>query len=285
MTTILVTGAKGQLGISIANIATNFPNFRLIFKSKSELNISNAKAVEELIKCDKIKVIINCAAYTNVDKAEDEPAVANKINHIAVEHLAKISKKHDVKLIHISTDYVFEGTSKIPYKETDITNPQNSYGATKLKGEQAMLRINPSNSILIRTSWVYAEHGANFVKTILRLTKEKETISVVKDQIGSPTYAADLARTILQLIPLLKNDGVEIYHYANTGTCSWFQFAEEIVNISKHNCKVVPIASSEFKTKVQRPPYSLLNTQKIQETFKVEIPHWKESLRTCIEKI
>lgn len=285
MTNLLITGSKGQLGLELTSLERNFLNYTFFLTDKSNLDITDFEAVSTFILKNKITVIINCAAYTNVDKAEDEPTLANEINAVAVKNLAEISKKHQLKLIHISTDYVFDGTSKVPYTEEAVTNPQNEYGSSKLKGEKAMLKVNPSNSMIIRTSWLYSEFGANFVKTIWKLSKEKDTISVVSDQTGSPTNAHDLAKTILQLIPFLKSEGVQIYHYANTGECSWFQFADEIVKLSNNKCKVMPISASTFNSKAKRPKYSLLNTKKIQEDFQLTIPHWEDSLKKCVEKL
>jgi dTDP-4-dehydrorhamnose reductase len=285
MDNILITGSKGQLGLELSKLIDNFSNYTFFLADKSVLNITDYKAVENYVSENKISVIINCAAYTNVDKAEEEPELADAINHLAVKNLAEIAKKHQIKLVHISTDYVFDGTSKTPYLENDKTNPKNRYGLTKLKGEEALKLINPDNSIILRTSWLYSEFGKNFVKTMLRLGEEKESISVVSDQIGSPTYAGDLALAILQIIPALKSNGVQIYHYANQGACSWFEFAEEIIGLSKYQCEVKPIPGSEFKTKAVRPNYSLLNTEKIQADFKLDIPHWKDSLQRCIEKL
>ncbi|WP_299524608.1 dTDP-4-dehydrorhamnose reductase, partial [uncultured Lutibacter sp.] len=276
---------KGQLGLELVSLESDFQNYTFFFTDKNNLDITNFNAISTFISENNIDIIINCAAYTNVDKAEDELVLANEINYLAVENLAKIAAEHRLKLIHISTDYVFDGASKIPYVEASETKPQNVYGASKLKGEQALLSVNPNNSAIIRTSWLYSNFGKNFVKTILRLSGEKESISVVSDQIGSPTNAHDLATTILQIIPLLKSNGVQTYHYANAGECSWFQFAEEIVKQAKHNCTVVPITSETFKTSTKRPEFSLLNTEKIQETFQLSIPHWKVSLQHCIEKL
>lgn len=285
MNNILVTGSKGQLGLELKNLESNFSNYTFFFTNKSSLDISNFEDVSAFISKNNITTIINCAAYTKVDGAEDAPDLANEINHFAVKNIAEIAKKRNIKLIHISTDYVFDGTSKIPYKEVAITNPQNVYGATKLKGEKAILALNPPNSVIIRTSWLYSIFGKNFVKTILKLSKEKESISVVSDQIGSPTNAGDLAKTILQIIPFVKSDGVELYHYTNKGKCSWFQFAEEIIKLSKNKCEVVPVSSSTFNSKAKRPNFSLLNTTKIEEAYQLNIPHWKDSLKKCVEKL
>jgi dTDP-4-dehydrorhamnose reductase len=284
MINILVTGSNGQLGSSIVSLENNFSDYNLLFTDKYDLDLLNFSAVENYVVKNKIEVIINCAAYTNVDKAEDEPGIANEINNSAVENLARLSKKIQMKLIHISTDYVFDGNAEIPYNETDKPNPQSIYGLTKMKGEKAMKTISPDNSLIIRTSWLYSEYGHNFVKTILKLVEEKEKISVVSDQIGSPTYAYDLAKAILQLIPSLKNKGVQIYHYANKGKCSWFEFAEEIVHLSNNICSVEAIPSERFETKANRPKFSLLNTDKIEREFQIEIPYWKDSLKNCLLK-
>jgi dTDP-4-dehydrorhamnose reductase len=282
---ILITGANGQLGLEIASLVPNFPGYTFFFADKSLLNILNFEEVEGFISKNKIDVIVNCAAYTNVDKAEDEPEMADEVNHLAVKNLGEVAKKYNLKLIHISTDYVFEGNSSIPYMEADTTNPQNAYGISKLNGENALLKINPKNAMIIRTSWLYSEFGHNFVKSMLRLSKEKESISVVYDQIGSPTYANDLALAILKIIPEIENEGIQIYHYANKGQCSWFDFASAIMKIAQQNCIILPITSADFKTKVKRPKYSLLNTNKIQHTFNLEIPQWEDSLKECVSKL
>jgi dTDP-4-dehydrorhamnose reductase len=284
MLNILVTGSNGQLGSSIKKLENEYPDYHFYFKDRNELDILNFSEVEEFVSKNEIQVVINCAAYTNVDKAEDEFEQANNLNYLAVENLGYVAKTNKIKLIHISTDYVFDGESEIPYVENDKTNPKNNYGLSKLKGEEALLAINPKNSIIIRTSWLYSLYGKNFVKTMLKLFKEKETISVVSDQIGSPTNAHDLAKLILQIVPTIKNNGVEIYHFANEGKCSWFQFAKEILNNSDENCKIKPISSKGFKSKAVRPKYSLLNTEKIKKTFKIEILDWKESLKQCLNK-
>lgn len=282
---VLVTGSKGQLGLELASLKSNFLNYNFFFTDKSQLDITNFKAVSTYILKNKIEVLINCAAYTNVDKAEEEQDLANEINHLAVKNLAEIAKKHQLKLIHISTDYVFDGSSSAPYTENESTNPQNVYGITKLNGEKALLKVNPPNAVIIRTAWLYSSFGENFVKTILRLSTEKESISVVSDQIGTPTYANDLAKAILQMLPLIKNNGVQIYHYTNEGKCSWFQFAEEIIKLSKNKCEVIPVSSSTYNSKAKRPNFSLLNTTKIQQEFGVKIPQWKDALAVCMEQI
>ncbi|MCF6182117.1 dTDP-4-dehydrorhamnose reductase [Lutibacter sp.] len=285
MTNILITGANGQLGLTFKNIQKKYTNYNIFFAEKKILDITNLEKIEKYLVKNQIDAIINCAAYTQVDKAEDEIELADKINYTAVKYLAELAKKHSIILVHISTDYVFDGTSKNPYTETDKTNPQNCYGKTKLKGEEAIQEINPVNSIIIRTSWLYSEFGNNFVKTICRIGKDKDKIQVVSDQVGSPTYAKDLAEAILTIIPKLKNENTEIVHFANTGSCSWFTFAEEIIKISNIACVVEPIKSTKFKTKAKRPNYSLLNTNKIQNTFGINIPNWKISLKKCLIKM
>lgn len=279
---VLVTGANGQLGLELAELTPISSGNTFFFTDKNTLNIVDFEATESYISTNKINIIVNCAAYTNVDKAEDEPKIADEVNHLAVRNLGLIAKKRQIKLIHISTDYVFDGNSCISYAETDAANPQNAYGISKLKGEKALLEINPKNSLIIRTSWLYSEFGSNFVKTMLRLSAEMEQIKVVSDQIGSPTYAKDLAAVILKIIPAINNEGIQIYHYANKGQCSWFQFAEAIMKIAQRNCLILPITSAEFKTKAKRPKYSLLNTDKIEQEFNLKIPDWEDSLKECV---
>jgi dTDP-4-dehydrorhamnose reductase len=285
MINLLITGSNGQLGSELLSLKGKFSNFNFFLTDIDDLNIVNYSEVEKYVTTNKIDVIINCAAYTNVDKAEEEPDSADEINSLAVKNIAEIVKKFQLKLIHISTDYVFDGNSSKPYSEDDETNPQSVYGATKLKGETALLEINPGNSLIIRTAWLYSSFGNNFVKTMLKLSADKQRISVVADQIGSPTYANDLANAILQIIPSIKNKDVQVYHYANKGTCSWFQFAEEIMKLSKNSCVVEPITSKMFNAKAKRPNLSLLNTEKFQKTFQIHIPDWKESLGKCLLKL
>lgn len=229
--------------------------------------------------------IINCSAYTAVDKAEIEQDLADSINHKAVTYLAQIAKDKSIKLIHISTDYVFNGENFRPYIETDGSSPTGIYGKTKLDGEKALERINPKNSIIIRTSWVYSSFGANFVKTMLRLGKEREVLGVIFDQVGTPTYARDLAKVILDIVPQVKNQEVEIYHYSNEGVLSWYDFAKEIMRMAKLNCEINPIETKEYPTPAKRPYYSLLNKSKIKEKFKIIIPYWKDSLDECLKEM
>lgn len=280
---VLITGANGQLGSELDVIGSDFPMIKFISTTKSSLNICDYKTVEAVVIKNKIDVIINCAAYTDVDLAEVNQELADAVNYRAVKNLGLISKEHQVKLIHISTDYVFDGNDSIPYKESDRVNPQCVYGASKMKGEKVLLNINPKNSVIIRTSWLYSSFGKNFVKTILKLSVEKEHISVVSDQWGAPTYALDLARTILKILPFINNENVEIYHYTNDGVCSWFEFAKKIIELSKQTCEVVPVTSAQFNAAVNRPKYSVLEHSKIKNKFKMQIPNWEESLKKYLE--
>jgi len=290
---ILITGAGGQLGSEFRYLAENCEKeLNLIFTTRKDLDIQNTRQVSEFCTKNKINTIVNCAAYTAVDKAEQEPKQADAINHLAVKNLAQIAKEQNISLIHISTDYVFDGTAHKPYKETDATNPQGVYGKTKLDGELAMQAINPANSIIIRTSWVYSEFGNNFVKTMIRLGQERDELSVVCDQIGSPTNARDLAKTILQIIPQLvenkpektsENQEVEIYHYSNAGICSWYDFACAIFEINNIDCKVKPIPSEAYPTPAKRPYYSVMDKNKIIEKFKLSNEHWRTSLLLLVK--
>ena len=284
MLNVLVTGSNGQLGSDIKELSIDY-KYNFYFTDRNELDISNLHAITEFVNNNNINTIINCAAYTAVDKAESDIENADKINHLAVKYLAQISKEKNIKLIHISTDYVFDGTNHMPYVETDITNPNGVYGQTKLDGEKAMQEINPENSIIIRTSWVYSSYGANFVKTMLRLGKEKEQLGVIFDQVGTPTYAGDLAKAILDIISNIKNGKVEIYNYSNEGVLSWYDFAKEIMHMTKSTCQVNPIETIEYPTPAKRPHYSLLNKSKIKKEFNITIPYWKDSLDECLQKM
>jgi len=282
MHNILVTGSHGQLGSELRALSTSYENY-YFFTNKNELDISNIQDTKKFIEENNIDIIINCAAYTAVDKAEDEEVNANAINNIAVKNMSKISKEKSIKLIHISTDYVFDGTNFKPYVETDKVNPKSVYGQTKLDGENAMLSINPLNSIIIRTSWVYSSFGANFVKTMLRLGKERDELGVIFDQVGTPTYARDLAKTILEILPKIENEKVEIYNYSNEGVLSWYDFAKEIMRMAKIDCIINPIETKEYPTPASRPHYSLLNKSKIKKDFSISIPFWKDSLNECLK--
>jgi dTDP-4-dehydrorhamnose reductase len=284
---ILVTGSNGQLGseLRVLNDECFLSNYNFLFTTSKELDITDFEKVRSFIANNKIKIIINCAAYTAVDKAEEDKVTADQINHLAVENLATIAKDRDIKLIHISTDYVFDGENFKPYIENDITKPNSVYGKTKLDGENAMIAINPSNSIIIRTSWVYSSYGANFVKTMLRLGRERDSLGVIFDQVGTPTYARDLAKAILDIIPQVNNDTPEIYHYSNEGVISWYDFAKEIMKMGKIECVIDPIETKNYPTPATRPYYSLLNKAKIKKEFNITIPYWKDSLNECLTKM
>lgn len=284
MLNILVTGSNGQLGSEIRELSSEF-EYNFFFTQRDSLDMSKLDELQEYVEQNKIDIIVNCAAYTAVDKAESDEEAADIVNHLAVQKLAQISKENDIKLIHISTDYVFDGTNFKPYVEEDTTSPNGVYGKTKLDGEKAMLEINPQNSIIIRTSWVYSSYGANFVKTMIRLGKEKESLGVIFDQVGTPTYARDLAKAILEIIPKIKNQNVEIHNYSNEGVLSWFDFAKEIMRMAKLECKVNPIETKEYPTPAKRPHYSLLNKAKIKKEFDIAIPYWKDSLDECLKKL
>ena len=280
---ILVTGANGQLGSEIRVLSNGYENF--LFTDRGELDITDFAAVETFISKNAVGTVINCAAYTAVDKAECDAQNADLINNKAVENLAKICKDKDIKLVHISTDYVFDGKNYKPYLEEDKPNPIGVYAKTKYDGEKAILAINPQNSIIIRTSWVYSSFGANFVKTMLRLGREHESLGVVFDQVGSPTYARDLAKAILDILPKIKNHKTEIYHFSNEGVVSWYDFAKEIMKMAKLSCNINPIESTQYPTPAPRPHYSVLNKAKIKREFGVEIPYWKDSLSDCLKNL
>ena len=286
---ILVTGANGQLGMELQRLASQQAPYDFIFLSRSELAIEQPESAKRLFQLHRPDFCVNCAAYTAVDKAESEKENAFLINGDAVGALAAASKENNCRFIHISTDYVFDGTATVPYKEDAKTNPQSVYGASKLLGEQNAMKENPG-SIIIRTSWVYSEFGKNFVKTMLRLMSEKKEVGVVNDQFGSPTYAADLAEAIMQIIsepgthdsPLTTHG---IFHFTNDGVISWYDFAIAIKEITGSHCKVNPIPTSEYPTPAKRPAYSALDKIKMQQTFGVKLYDWKGSLSTCIRRI
>jgi dTDP-4-dehydrorhamnose reductase len=281
--TILVTGSNGQLGNELKELASAYSQFQFVFLSREQLSIADKSSVEKIFNQYNPSYLINCAAYTAVDKAESEKELANEINGTAVGILATACKQYRTKLIHISTDYVFNGNATTPLKETDEVDPVNAYGASKLLGEQLAIQ-NESDSIIIRTSWVYSFYGKNFVKTMMRLMSEKESIGVVNDQIGSPTYAADLAQAILQIITSGKwQPG--IYNYSNEGVISWFDFASEIKRLIGSSCVVNPLSTEQFPTPAKRPKYSVLDKTKIQQAFSIQLKNWKKSLKICIDKL
>ncbi len=287
---ILVTGANGQLGNEM-RIVSKGSSDCYIFTDVEELDITRLDAVMKFVKDNNINIVVNCAAYTNVDKAEDDEMTAERINAQAVEYLAKACKANDATLIHISTDYVFGGNeSNTPRKEEEPANPTGAYGRTKLHGEQAIQKIGCKH-IIIRTAWLYSEFGNNFVKTMRKLTAERDNLKVVFDQVGTPTYSLDLATVILKIIEELKTSNSKlqtpnsIYNYSNEGVTSWYDFAKEICELSGNVCDIQPCHSDEFPSKVKRPSYSVLDKTKIKNTFNITIPHWKDSLKKCISKL
>lgn len=278
---ILVTGANGQLGMEFRKLEEKYTAYEFFFANKSELSITDPIAVDKYFEQHSFTKCINCAAYTGVDKAETEKEIAFEINAKAAGELAAVCKKYNTQFIHISTDYVFDGNGSSPYKESDQTNPIGIYGASKWQGELDVLNNN-EQSLILRTSWVYSSYGKNFVKTMLRLMSEKETIGVVNDQFGSPTYAADLAEAILIIISSGKDPSLGIYNYCNQGIISWYDFAMEIKNLVNSKCIVNPIDTASYPTPAKRPHYSVLDTTKIQQTFALVIPAWKDSLKKCV---
>jgi dTDP-4-dehydrorhamnose reductase len=281
--TILITGAQGQLGSEFQALQNLFTQYNFLFTGRDELQIADENSITNYFANNKIDVCINCAAYTAVDKAEQERDLAIKVNTNAVGYLAKACATYKTQFIHISTDYVFDGTATSAYKPNDKTSPVNFYGQTKLDGEINVIKEN-ENSIIIRTAWVYSSFGNNFVKTMIRLMNERESIGVVNDQYGSPTYAADLAYAIMQII---NNNRWQagIYHYSNNGNISWYDFAKEIAMQINSSCVVNPISTLQFPTPAKRPSYSVLDKEKIATTFFIDIPDWKTSLVKCLEKI
>jgi len=291
---ILVTGKNGQLGRSIQKIVNTdtkignnqSPN-EYIFVGKEDLDLSSESSISHYFNNNKFDIIINCAAYTQVDRAEQEAELANQINHLAVKQLASIASNQRAKLLHISTDYVFDGESNKPYTETDTLNPINVYGRTKLAGEKALQALMPMNALIIRTSWVYSEYGNNFVSTMLRLGKERDELNIVSDQIGSPTYAADLAGVILEIIRHNKFRDVaqttQIYNYSNEGEISWHEFAKEIFKLAEIDCKGSPITTKQYPTHAKRPRNTIMKKDKIVTVFNIKISNWKSSLNTCMK--
>jgi dTDP-4-dehydrorhamnose reductase len=289
---VLVTGSRGQLGSElhelVNNSALNTQHSTFHFTDRNTVDITDQDAIKRFCLEKDIEVIINCAAYTAVDKAEEDEINADKINHLAVKYLAQIAKEKNIKLIHISTDYVFDGKNYKPYNEDDTPNPQGVYGKTKLLGEEAIKIINPNSAIIIRTSWVYSTFGNNFVKTMLRLGKEKESLGVIFDQIGTPTYAKDLAVALLRMMNdkcLMLNENVEIYNFSNEGVVSWYDFAKAIFELSGIECQVNPIETYQYPTPATRPHYSLLNKSKIKNKYNIIIPYWKDSLKTSLQNM
>lgn len=280
---ILVTGANGQLGNEMQRVAKTSSN-HYIFTDVAQLDITDREAVLRAVKDNSIQVIVNCAAYTNVDKAEDDSATADLINNKAVENLAIAARENDATLIHISTDYVFKGDRCTPCREDWETDPLGVYGITKLAGEKSIERTG-CRHIIIRTAWLYSPFGKNFVKTMQKLTAEKDSLKVVFDQVGTPTYAGDLADAIARIIETGQLGKQGIYHFSNEGVCSWYDFAREICELSGNTCNIQPCHSDEFPSKVKRPHFSVLDKTKIKDTFGIEVPYWKDSLKKCIREL
>ena len=283
MSKIIVLGASGQLGQCLKSVAAKMDITDIVFPDETEGNILNPEALRRLFEKHQPKYAINCAAYTAVDKAEDELDLARKINKTGVENIAVLCKEFDAALIQISTDFIFAGNTPHPLIETDPTDPISVYGLTKLEGEQVIPQYIEKYFIL-RTSWLYSEHGNNFVKTMLKLGKDRDELKIIADQIGSPTYAIDLASAVLQIIES-GSEAYGIYHYSNEGVTSWYDFAQGIFDISKTEVKTFPIRTSEYPTKATRPAYSVMDKAKIKKTFGIEIPYWRHSLARCIKAL
>ena len=280
---VLVIGSDGQLGLEFQKISKSYDSLSWFFSTIKTLDLLKLDSISSSLNNINPSVIINCAAYTSVDKAETESELADIINHKAVDIISKWTSDNNKKLIHFSTDYVFDGLSQTPLNENSFTNPVNEYGLSKLKGEQVCL-LNDPTSIIIRTSWLYSSFGNNFVKTMIELMKKNNTLKVVNDQIGSPTYAYDLAKVIVKIIMYFKTKS-GLFHYSNEGEISWFEFARSIREFYKLDCEIIGVSSDEFKTLAKRPKYSLLDKSKIKKTFNLGIPNYKQSLINCIEII
>ena len=286
---VLVTGVGGQLGHSIQDRANQYPEFIFTFVDYTELDLSDPKAISAYLADKGFDYILNCAAYTAVDKAESELSLVDQVNHLAVKQLAEWAQAKDAYLVHISTDYVFDGCHYQPYSESHPTDAINAYGLSKLNSEKAVV-ASLANAAVIRTSWVYSEYGNNFVKTMLRLGSERDQLNVIFDQIGSPTYAGDLADAMLNLISqhhqgLYSHEGCEFFHYSNEGVCSWYDFAKAIFELSDISCDVQPIETKDYPTPAKRPHFSVLNKAKIRQTLNVKVPYWKDSLALCLANL
>ena len=280
---VLVIGSDGQLGLEFQKISNSYDSLFWVFSNIKTLDLLKLDTISFFLNNINPSFIVNCAAYTNVDKAETESILANTINYKAVDIISKWTSENNKKLIHVSTDYVFDGLSKLPLSENSNTNPINQYGKSKLKGERACIKNDPS-SIVIRTSWLYSSYGKNFVKSMIDLMKKNNSVRVVNDQIGSPTYAYDLAKVIIEIIMNSENKS-GLFHYSNEGKTSWFEFARSIKDFYNLDCEIIGVSSKEFKTLAKRPKYSLLNKSKIKTTFNLEIPDYKQSLKNCIDII
>jgi len=283
MTNILVTGGNGQLGNCLKDLSEELSSqYNFIFKSSEELDITDLSSLTSFFELNNLNYCINCAAYTNVDQAEDEIKQANLVNHKGVEYLAQICHANGTTLIHISTDFVFNGNKSLAYNETDLADPQNEYGLSKLLGEKAVKK-HCKKHFIIRTSWLYSEYGTNFLITMLKLSKTRKKISVVADQIGSPTYARDLAEVIINHIIKNRSNSYGLYHFSNEGVASWYDFAQAIFDENSSVIELTPITTKDYPTKAVRPSFSVLEKSKIKETFNIEISHWRTSLKKVIQ--
>lgn len=281
MTTILITGSNGQLGNEMQQAAVRFPDFNYIYTDVAELDICDKGALDAFVKANNVNVIVNCAAYTAVDKAEDDVELCYKINRDAVRNIAEVASENKVKVVHVSTDYVFDGTNYLPYTEDMPVCPATVYGKSKLEGEQALLE-NCKESVILRTAWLYSSFGNNFVKTMMKLGTERDSLGVIFDQVGTPTYAADLADAILQLLSN-KTFVPGIYHFSDEGVCSWYDFTKTIHRMANISCDVKPIETKDYPARTPRPHFSVLNKAKIKSTYGICIPHWEVSLEKCIQ--
>ena len=281
MTTILITGSHGQLGNEMQQTARRFPQFNYLYTDIEELDICDKAALDAFVKANAVNVIVNCAAYTAVDKAEDDVELCYKINADAVRNIGEIAAENNLKVVHVSTDYVFDGTNHIPYTEDQPVCPATVYGKSKLAGEQALLKTC-KQAVILRTAWLYSSFGNNFVKTMMKLGTERDSLNVIFDQIGTPTYAADLADAIMRIISS-KNFVPGIYHFSDEGVCSWYDFTKSIHRLAGITCDVRPIETKDYPARTPRPHYSVLNKAKIKSTYGIVIPHWEESLERCIK--
>ena len=280
MKNILITGSRGQLGNEMQQAASNFPEFNFIYTDVDELDICDKTALSVFVKAHAVNVIVNCAAYTAVDKAEDDVELCYKINTEAVRNIAEVACANSVQVVHVSTDYVFDGTNYMPYSEDEPVCPATVYGKSKLAGEEALM-ATCTEFVIIRTAWLYSSFGNNFVKTMIKLGRERESLNVIFDQVGTPTYAADLAEVILHIL----NSEIFVsglYHFSNEGVCSWYDFTKTIHRIAGINCDVRPIETKDYPARTPRPHYSVLNKAKIKNIYSLVIPHWEESLEKCI---
>lgn len=280
MTTILITGSHGQLGNEMQLAATRFPAFKFIYTDVEDLDICDKASLDVFVKVNAVNIIVNCAAYTAVDKAEDDVELCYKINAEAVRNIGEVARQNGLKVVHVSTDYVFDGTNYVPYTEDQPVCPATVYGKSKLAGEQALMETC-EQAVILRTAWLYSSFGNNFVKTMIKLGAERDSLNVIFDQIGTPTYAADLADTILKMLSH-ETFVPGIYHFSDEGVCSWYDFTKTIHRMAGITCDVRPIETKDFPARTPRPHYSVLNKAKIKSTYGIVIPHWEESLERCI---